>query len=285
VFAVSVVLAACAACCNAFSSVLQRKANRAEAEDVPFGPRMLLDVLQRPAWLGGFVAMIASFLLQATALGYGSLALVEPVLAVELPLTLVLAGWLLHRPVNRRDGWTAAAMAAGLALFLAALDPTGGSAAGVKTTAALLATGVTAAGVAALAAGAHFGPARFKAALFGAASGAAFGLTASLMKLAVETLRHHGVAAMFAGWHVYAMAVAGVVALLLLQAALHAGTLVEAQPGITLLDPLVSVLWGIVVLGERTRAGLVLILAGLGAAVLAAAVFALVRSPTLAHDR
>jgi hypothetical protein len=48
------------------------------------------------------------------------------------------------------------------------------------------------------------------------------------------------------------------------QAALNAGALVAAQPGITLLDPLVAVLWGTVVVHEQTRTGPILLIAGLG---------------------
>jgi hypothetical protein len=71
--------------------------------------------------------------------------------------------------------------------------------------------------------------------------------------------------------------VIGVASLGLVQAALNAGTLVAAQPGITLLDPLVSLLWGTVVIGEHTRTGPILVLAGLGAAVIAAGAVLLAR--------
>jgi len=73
------------------------------------------------------------------------------------------------------------------------------------------------------------------------------------------------------------MAVFGIASLGLVQAALNAGTLVAAQPGITLLDPLVSLLWGTVVIGEQTRSGPVLGLAGLGAALIIAGAVLLAR--------
>ena len=56
--------------------------------------------------------------------------------------------------------------------------------------------------------------------------------------------------------------------------------LVAAQPGITLLDPLVSLLWGTVVLGESTRTGPILLLAALGALAIVTGVLVLVRSST-----
>jgi hypothetical protein len=68
------------------------------------------------------------------------------------------------------------------------------------------------------------------------------------------------------------------------QAALHAGTLVAAQPGLTLMDPLVSVVWGVAVLGEHVRLGAALVFAVLGAVIVAAAVLVLARSRALVGD-
>jgi hypothetical protein len=118
------------------------------------------------------------------------------------------------------------------------------------------------------------------AALFGVAAGSGFGLTASLIKVSVTRLTKQGLGSMLTSWETYGFAVAGVASVILVQAALHAGTLVAAQPGITLLDPLVSLLWGTVVLGETTRTGPILLLAALGALCIVTGVLILVRSTT-----
>jgi len=274
---VSLTLAVLAAACNAVSSVLQRKANRDEAEQREFGAALLLHLLRRPAWLLGFAALIASFLLQATALAHGTLSEVEPILVLELPLTLVLGAYVLKYPVRHRYWLVAAGMGAGLALLIVGLDPSGGDAAHISTPLALVATAGTVGGVVALVMAARSGPARSRAALYGVAAGSGFGLTASLMKLAVAQLSADGPAGLFSAWETYAMAVFGIASLGLVQAALNAGTLVAAQPGITLLDPLVSLLWGTVVIGEQTRSGPVLGLAGLGAALIIAGAVLLAR--------
>jgi hypothetical protein len=88
------------------------------------------------------------------------------------------------------------------------------------------------------------------------------------MKLAVARLSADGAAGLFSAWETYAMVGFGIGSLLIVQAALNAGTLVAAQPGITLLDPLVSLLWGTVVIGEQTRTGPILLLAALGAGLI-----------------
>lgn len=283
--AVSLGLATAAAGCNAVSSVLQRKANREESPDLPFGFRLIVHLLRRPIWLFGALAMVASFLLQAVALGSGTLSSVEPVLALELPLTLIIGSVVFRHRLGARDWVSAAAMALGLGLFIGALSPSGGDAARIGEGLAVLATLATLAGVAALALAGQFGPQRSRAALFGAAAGSGFGLTACLIKVSVSRLSSDGVSGLFSTWETYGFAITGVGSVVLVQAALHAGTLVAVQPGLTLLDPLVSLLWGTVVLGERTRTGVALLAAAAGAAVIAVSVFTLARSSASSMHR
>ena len=65
---------------------------------------------------------------------------------------------------------------------------------------------------------------------------------------------------------------------------MNAGRLLAAQPGLTLFDPIVSVLWGVLVFGERVRTGWSDVLAAVSALVLAAAVLVLIRSPLLSGE-
>lgn len=276
----SLLLALVAAGCNAASSVLQRKANLEADPDRPGAGRvvrLMIGLLGSPAWLLGLAAMIVSFLLQATALAFGPLSRVEPVLVLELPLAVLLGAVVLRRPLRRPDWLCAALMALGLALFITVLAPSGGDATSVRTgtvVGAMLAT-IGLVLVIALAARAWVAA---RAALFGTAAGTGFGLSASLMKFAVARLDKNGAVGLFTAWETYAMVVAGIASVVLVQFALRAGTLVAAQPGITLLDPLVSVLWGTVVAGETTRTGPILLLAGVGAAMIVGAVGWLARS-------
>lgn len=275
----SLLLAVGAAGCNAASSVLQRKANRDQAKE-QFGPALLWHLLRHPQWLLGGVAMIVSFLLQAAALNAGTLSAVEPVLVLELPMTFILAAMVFGQRLPRRDWIGSAVMAGGLAAFITALDPSGGEPDSISTALAVAATIGTAAGIALLVLAGRVARGPMRAALFGIAAGSGFGLTASLIKVSVTRLTKQGLSSMFTSWETYGFAVAGVASVILIQAALHAGTLVAAQPGITLLDPLVSLLWGTVVLGESTRTGPILILAAFGALAIVAGVLVLVRSST-----
>lgn len=275
----SLLLAVGAAGCNAASSVLQRKANRDQSKE-SFGPRLLWHLFRHPQWLLGGLAMIVSFVLQAAALNAGTLSAVEPVLVLELPMTFILAAIVFSHPLPRRDWLCSALMASGLAMFIAVLDPSGGNANSIPTLVAIAATLSTAVGIAALVVAGHLAHGATSAALFGIAAGSGFGLTASLIKVSVTRLTKQGLGSMFTSWETYGFALAGIASVILIQAALHAGTLVAAQPGITLLDPLVSLLWGTIVLGESTRTGPILLLAAFGALCIVAGVLLLVRSTT-----
>ncbi|HLH28037.1 MAG TPA: DMT family transporter [Acidimicrobiales bacterium] len=265
---------------NAASNVLQRAANRSEPRDLALSPRLVLHLLRRPLWLAGFGAVIASFLLQATALRLGTLAGVQPIIILELPLTLVGAAVALKANIGRREWLATGGAAAGVAAFLAALDPSGGSkghapagswlAAGASTV--LVIGAVTAAGAAS--------KGGRRAALLGVATGVCFGLTAALMKGMTGRL-DGGIAGVLVAWQTYAMVAAGLVGMFLLQNALHAGPLVAGQPGITLADPAVAVLWGVLVFHESIRGGAFALVAVAAAVAIGVSTVALTRSPLL----
>jgi drug/metabolite transporter (DMT)-like permease len=271
----SALLATAAAGCNAVSSVVQRKANRSREAQRRSGLRLIAYLVQRPLWLLGVCTMIVSFLLQAFALGIGTLSAVEPILAIELPLTLVFAAWTFHRPLRLRDWLSATVMAAGLAAFVIGLAPSGGHPDHVSTAVVIRAALGTAACIAGLCLIARVGPDRARAAILGVAAGSCFGLTASLLKMAVARFTSSGVSGLLTAWQTYALAGCGLTAVMLVQSALHVGTLVAVQPGLTLLDPFVSVLWGTLVLRETIRHGPVQLIAVVGVLAVVVAVFAL----------
>ena len=291
----SYLLAVLAACANATSSVLQRKANKKVPQDENASWRQIQRLLHNPVWFGGIAAITAGFLLQASALGAGELAVVEPVLVLELPLTLVLAARLLGSSAMGKREWASTlAMTVGLAGLLYFLDPTAGRTDRVNVYVWIIGIGVNLAVVLALAAwgrtgpagqgGGHEGSSSRQAAVFGVAGGSAFGLTAALMK-GMTSHFDQGWGAIFTSWQLYAMIATGALGMFLVQSALNAGRLIAAQPGLTLSDPIISILWGVLAFHERVRGGLLpLLFAALSTVLLAGAVFALARSPLLSED-
>jgi drug/metabolite transporter (DMT)-like permease len=272
-----------AAMANATSSTLQRKANLAEPDSAAFTPGIILDLLRRPVWLGGILAVIAGFLLQALALAHGNLAAVEPILTLELPLTLAFASFLFHRRLHRRE-WTAAALlTVGVALLLGSLQPHGGGRR-VSDGDWAIGTVATLAVVAGLVVWARRRGKGERAALLGIATGTGFGLTAALMSRMSEAFARGGVVAAAETWQTWAMVLTGLGALYLLQNALQAGSLVAVQPGLTLSDPLVSIIWGVFLLRERVQGGTWIIGDVIGAALIALGTLRLSHSPLLHSD-
>src|SRR5262249_40919174 len=120
--------------------------------------------------------------------------------------------------------------------------------------------------------------AAFRAALLGAASGLGYGLTAAFTKGMASQYGAGGIGGILSSWQLYACGVAGLCSTWLLQNAYHSGTLAAAQPGITLLDPVVATCWGAVAFGEHVRHGWVLLAAPLPLAAMTFGVIALSRS-------
>jgi drug/metabolite transporter (DMT)-like permease len=288
------VLAVLAACANALSSVLQRKANKRVPQRENMSLRQIAVLLHQPVWFGGILAITAGFLLQATALGAGQLSLVEPVLVLELPFTLVLASWLLRQRIGASGWWPAAAMTAGLAGMLYLLAPSAGAPPRLHWYGWLAGVGGNLALVGVLVLWARRGVRRgdreagadqrggpVRAAVLAVAAGSTFGLTAALMKAMTGTASG-GLLHLFTGWPVYAMVATGGLGMFLTQSALNAGRLIAAQPGLTLSDPIISVLWGVLAFHEQVRQGWYIIGEVACAGVMVAGVIMLARSPALA---
>jgi drug/metabolite transporter (DMT)-like permease len=249
---VSILLALLAAATNAAASVLQRAANLREVQARRTGVTALVNLLRQPLWLAGISAVIVSFLLQAAALATGELAVVQPLLSLELPLTLLIASRVFHRRLDRRAWIDIGVMTGGIAVFLFAVQPAEAARARPSAAAWAWAIGTTAGLVALLAVLAVFARGPRRGALLGVASGVSFALTAVFMSAALAG----GVSwALFTQWETYLVPVAGITAMVLLQLGLQASSLVAVQPGVTLSDPLIAVLLGALLFEEPIRAG------------------------------
>lgn len=277
----SFLCAAAAACGNALSNVMQRKASLEQQRGQPFGPGVLAGLVRRRTWLIGFGGMVASFLLQAVALDIGQLSSVETVITLEVPLTLLVASHVFRASIGRAEWagiWT---LTAGMILLVAALNPQPGDETHISHWLYLVAGTGTVGFILALLILAQRGPTMWRTACLGAAAGSSFGLTATFIKETTAQLSHHGVLGVVTTWQTYAAAGMGISGIVIMQWALHTGPLLAAQPGFTLMDPLVSILWGVLVYNETTHTGGWIALAVLGAGGIAAGVVMLARSPLL----
>ena len=188
---------------TATSSVCQRLGTRHAETGGRFSVRLILDLLGQPLWLAGVGSMILGFVFQLVALDFGSLALVQPILATELLFVFGYMAILGSRRVVRRDWIACSAMALGLGVFLFVANPSGGKVhtSGESWWLAGLAAGGT---TVILTAGVYLprrkrlplSPAR-RAATLGVAAGVAWGFVAAVIK---ELSSHisHGAGAVFA---------------------------------------------------------------------------------------
>jgi len=256
----AIVLAVAASLCTATASICQRLGAKSSAP-AGFDVRLVLRLASQPIWLLGVGSMILGFVFQLTALHFGALALVQPILALEL---LFVFGYLAvagrrRVKVKRSDWLAAAAMSAGIGMFLWLASPSGGrlhAPGPLWVLAGLVTLGVVLAAVAvAFGLGNRPGasPSR-RAAVLGAATGISWGFVAAIIK---ELSSHlgDGVGAVFASWSLYVLVTVGAATMLLASHALAAGPLAASQPGFTILDPLSASLLGVFLFGEHIRTG------------------------------
>lgn len=278
---IAVVFAVLAAAANALASVLQRRAAKA-APASSFSPSLILEVLRDPVWLGGIGALIAAFVFQAAALSEAGLALIQPILAAELPFTMILIGWLPPRGLMRVPWAGVGALTLGLGVLLGGASPTEGDEA-PSTTAWVIAVAATFGLAALLVAAAWSIPGPTRAVLLGVTTSLGFALTAAFMKTVTEKFEG-GVVAVLTTWHLYAMALTGLASLMLLQSALHSGSLVAVQPALTVTDPVASIVFGVAMFGEHLRAGPWLVAEVAGVLLILLGSIGIARSPLLHEE-
>lgn len=274
-------LAAAAGLCNAVGDLLERSAAQHEDSDPHESLRLVGRLARKPRWLLGVLASLLGLGLHILALSEGELAVVQPVLVVELPLAVLGSAVFFGRRLAARDWVAVAMMAAGLAAFLYFLAPSGGDRLAVTGVGWAAAVAVVLVVMVALTVAGWRAEHDLRAGLLATASGVGYGLTGVFFSTAAREFGDGGLAPVLMGWQAWASVVTGVASFYLLQNALAAGRLVAVEPGVTLANPLVATIWGLVVFGETTRGGPAVIGVGVGAALVAGGVVILGGSTVL----
>jgi drug/metabolite transporter (DMT)-like permease len=277
--AAAIVFAILSALSSACGAVLQRLAVADRAVEGRPAWRTAIDLVRQPVWLLGALFLAGTFGFQAVALYFGPLAVVQPVLVLELVFTLGLRAFLLHDDIVPRT-WSAALMIClGLAAFLVVASPSEGThvpGAG-QWIWAVSTRGLT---VLVLLALRRYGSPARRAALFGAATAVVWSVDAAFVKQTVDLLARDGLLGLLVHWPLYAMIATGVLGTVLLQASYAVGPLAASQATMLIVDPLASIALGIEIFHEQlnTSPGYVLgalaSLAVLGAGVVMLSVWA-----------
>ncbi len=225
-----------------------------EVTDEPVSHLELFTKLLRDRrwWLGSLVAA-AGFGLQAAALGLGSVLLVQALLVTSLLFALPINARACHRRVTRWEWMWAALLAGAVAVIVTVGNPTEGhSRASIETWAAVVVVLGPVLVLCVVGAGTVKGPA--SAVLLGFVSGALWGVFAVLTKGVVDRL-DHGLWALIRTPELYVWAVVAVAGTAYQQASFRSGSLTAALPTMTVAEPLVGSVLGVVVLGETLRPG------------------------------
>jgi drug/metabolite transporter (DMT)-like permease len=273
------VLAIVAAFCFALAATLQQKGALGVGEVSMSNPKSFVALAKERAWLAGTVVLLVGYGFQAAALDRGRLSVVQPLLVTTIVFALPLGYFLTHQNVGRREVLGAVVVVLGLVLFTVVGDPAGGVDDAPANEWAITVAVVAVLSGALLFAGGK-GTLIRKAGTYGAAAGLLYGLSASLCKPVVEELHSGGLSGVLSGWEFYAFAVAGILAFLIQQVSLGTGKLAPSVAATSVLNPLVSVVIGIVLLDETLQLPAwhkILAWIGLGTALFGAVIISMAR--------
>jgi drug/metabolite transporter (DMT)-like permease len=249
----AVAVALVAAVCFALTSAVQQRAAKQEKPHRTFDPRLLLRLLHRPMWLASWAPDVAGSILQALALRFGPLSLVQPIMVSGLFLAIPLEAGLDRRRPAARDLLAVGTGAVGLAAFLVVAQPRSGVADPSRRAWIAVLAGC-AATVAACVLVARWCAETVRGTLLGIATGVLAGLTAALVKVAITGFTEDP-ASVFTNWHLYALIPVGLAALLLNQNAFQSGPLAAPLTALTLADPVVSTVIALTAFHERLAVG------------------------------
>ena len=248
----ALVLALLAAATFAISTSVQHQAAEGAPES---GVVALLGYLvRRPSWLVGQVLATCAFLLHASALNAGPIALVQPIVVSGIVWAVPARAAIARRLPSVRELRAVLITATGLAVLLVASDPTDGEHAGLGAgTIWFAAVAVALAALANSAAGRlHDFPGR-KAFMFGVVGGILFGLVAGSVKLALQELEEGGVSGLLTAWPTYALFVFGAGGVLTNQRAYRTAGLSSSMPALNIVNGMTSLAFGFTVFSEVPR--------------------------------
>jgi drug/metabolite transporter (DMT)-like permease len=218
--------------------------------------RFVAATLSHRLWLAGIVTDAIGLSLQVLALHLGDLSVVQPLLISGLLFALLLRRRQ-GRPVTGHEvRWACVLTGCLIAfLFLAGTNSAGSALTGPDRLPAAVAAGVgVVVALACLLLAHRRRPAADAAALMGVAVGVVYAASAALLK-GLTDRAVHGPWVALTSWQLYAVIVVGAIGLFLSQLAFQAGPLTASLPAIATVDPLLSIVVGVLVYDEHIHRG------------------------------
>ncbi len=230
--------------------VVQQHAAAQEPPSERLSPKLLVKLAQRPLWLGGVGAMVIGQLLGAVALGRADIALVEPLMAMNLLFALPLSAVWHRMHLGPREWAGAVLLLLGLVGFIVAGNPHGGTTTRLPWPNWVMAGGSIILVSAVLVSISRRFTTDLQATLLASAAGALYGLQDALTQRTMVGFSH-GVVAELASWPVFSLLAVAIVAMLLGQSAFEEAPLAASLPAITVLEPITGIAFGVGVYREH----------------------------------
>jgi drug/metabolite transporter (DMT)-like permease len=208
---------------------------------------LLRHLLVQPRWLLGMFASLAGLGLHALALKLGSLAVVQPLVVTGLVFAFIFRAILdRERPSRKLMGWVLVT-AIGIALFLvgarstsSAAEPSGRAASIFLVVGALFA-------VLAWVFSGRVKP-NHAGVLLGISGGLIFGMIAGVLKAVTGS---SGLLDIFMSWPVYVLVCLGATGFVINQRAYSSAPLSSSLPVLNVVNPVIAVIFGVLVFDER----------------------------------
>jgi drug/metabolite transporter (DMT)-like permease len=245
--AIAIVLALLAAFCFALGSLVQQGAAR-QTPGNALRPGLLVALVKERRWLGGMALTVVSFGVQAAALAFGPLALVQPLATMDVLFALPLVARLNHKRLTRRAIIGGLCVVAGIAAFVAISPPTNGvSAPGITAWIPAFIVIAAIATVCAIAALRASGTARVL--LLAATAALIYAVLDAITKSTVDLIPARGLGVLTV-WEPYGLIVTGILGGLVEQSAFNAGPLTLSLPVVDTVEPTTAVVLAAVVFHE-----------------------------------
>jgi drug/metabolite transporter (DMT)-like permease len=246
-------LALASALAFAIGTVVQQRAAAQVSDSHARSSRLIVQLARDPRWWASTLGTGLGYGLQALALAFGSLLVVQPLLVTSLLFALPLGARMAHRRLPSSTWIWGAVLAVSLAVFVAAGNPNNGAShASGRHWLLVLVVGLPVIAVCLVAASRASGSIR--ASLLAIVVGILGGVLAVLTKELVGAIRHGGIELALTTWPLYALLVIGAAGIYVQQLSFQAGALQASLPIITVLEPLIAALLGLTLLHEQLRA-------------------------------
>lgn len=250
--AVAPVTALASALTYATAGVLQHRVARGAPTRSGRPLDLLAYLVTRPVWVAGILLDTAGVVLHGIALWAGQLAVVQPVLVSGLLFALPASVLLERRRPSLTEWSWAFVLVTGLAVFLVVSNPTADRFPPTTDRLRLLTLLGTALAAVFVLLAIRSAPTG-RAALLGVAGGVANAMTAALLKQLIHTGIGPDALSLATSWVPYLLLLNGIASLAITQQAFQSGPLVASLPNLTMVPPVLSVVFGVLAFGETLR--------------------------------